>query len=60
MIDVGVTQETFVEEACSDCGMVVPRRVRCLDRSTASYVDLCSACLPAFHQRQHFDAGCCG
>ncbi len=60
MIELDVKQDTVVEGACSDCGMIVPARTRCLDRSTASYVDLCASCLPAFRQREQFTAGCCG
>ncbi len=51
--------DASTEGTCSDCGIMVPQRTRCLDRQTHSALDLCGRCLGAFMQRQQFLAGCC-
>jgi len=45
---------------CADCGVVVVRRMACVDVATHSTVELCAACWNAYRQRQVFSAGCCG
>jgi hypothetical protein len=45
---------------CADCGIMVERRIECMDALTHSAVDLCEACWIACQQRQVFASGCCG
>ncbi len=45
---------------CSDCGVVVERRMVCIDGVTHSTVALCATCWNAHRQRQVFAGGCCG
>lgn len=45
---------------CADCGLVVDRRLECIDGFTHSTVVLCAACWVACRQRQEFSGGCCG
>ncbi len=52
--------EMHVAGPCADCGMVVERRIECVDGFTHSIVDLCPACWVACRQRQVFAGGCCG
>src|SRR5262245_34746872 len=45
--------------ACADCGMMVPRRVAYVDRTTHATVELCNRCCCVAQQRQVFAGGCC-
>ena len=45
---------------CSDCGVVVERRIECVDGMTNSIVELCETCWHAYRHRQVFAGGCCG
>jgi hypothetical protein len=60
MMTIELATEIPVAGPCSDCGVVVSRRVECLDSMTHSRLELCQVCWGAFHQRQVFAGGCCG
>ncbi len=45
---------------CSDCGIVVERRMESIDGFTHSPAQLCPTCWNAYRQRQVFAGGCCG
>ena len=47
------------EGTCADCGQLTSWRRRCVDSHTASTMELCGNCLPAFMQRQQHPPGCC-
>lgn len=53
-------RERLVLGPCSDCGVVVQRRIECVDGITHSRLELCESCWRAFRQRQVFAVGCCG
>ena len=46
--------------SCAECGLVVERRIECVDGFTHSTVQLCQFCWNACQQRQAFAGGCCG
>ncbi len=48
------------EGPCADCGVVVQRRIACVDGITHSRMELCEMCWSVFRQRQVFAGGCCG
>ena len=54
------TEHIRIGGPCADCGILVERRIACVDGFTHSTVDLCYACWVACQQRQAFAGGCCG
>ena len=57
---IGQCLEDGIEGKCADCGRPMLRRTPLVDPDTHSHVELCSACIVAFLQRQQFQSGCCG
>lgn len=59
-----LTQQLNTEQTmtgpCADCGLIVSRRIACVDEVTHSRMELCEMCWRMFRQRQVFADGCCG
>jgi hypothetical protein len=60
MVVQTLDSELVCEGPCADCGVVVQRRIVCVDGMTHSRMELCEICWNVFRQRQVFAGGCCG